>query len=202
MSGIELVLFDLGDVVCRFVPQRRLAALSAVSPRSAEEINQALWGSDFSDLSDAGALAAAEMCERICSALEVELPRAELARLWALAFEPNGAVLDMATAVRKKVPTGMLSNNPPLLLEGLAAHLPQVERAFEPIVFSCQHRARKPERKLYEAVVQDLGLAPGALLLIDDSQRNAEGARAAGWQAMHFQDPEGLRRDLGDSGLL
>jgi hypothetical protein len=56
---VSTVLFDVGDVVCRFRPARRLAALAAVSPYPAEELRA----------------------------------------IWALAFEPDPAVLAVADAV-------------------------------------------------------------------------------------------------------
>ena len=43
---VSTVLFDVGDVVCRFRPARRLAALAAVSPYPAEEL-RAIWALAF-----------------------------------------------------------------------------------------------------------------------------------------------------------
>lgn len=59
----------------------------------------------------------------------------------------------------------------------------------------------KPERAIYEHHAAAFGLDPGATLFIDDSPANVEGARDAGWQAVHFRDADTLRIDLLRLGL-
>ena len=59
----------------------------------------------------------------------------------------------------------------------------------------------KPEREIFDHHAQTFRLDAGATLLIDDSQANVDGARAAGWQAVQFIDPARLRADLADFGI-
>ena len=59
----------------------------------------------------------------------------------------------------------------------------------------------KPERGIYDHHVQTFGLEPAASLFIDDSQKNVDGARAAGWQAVLFTDAGALETDLGRLGV-
>ncbi|WP_336066013.1 HAD family phosphatase [Nitratireductor rhodophyticola] len=59
----------------------------------------------------------------------------------------------------------------------------------------------KPDRAIYDIHVESFGLEPAATLFIDDSEKNVEGARSAGWQAVHFSGVEKLRRDLAGYGL-
>lgn len=59
----------------------------------------------------------------------------------------------------------------------------------------------KPDVAIYEKHARDFGLRPEATIFIDDSYPNVEGARAAGWQAVHFTDAETLRKDLRAYGL-
>jgi glucose-1-phosphatase len=198
---LQLVFFDLGDVVCRFVPERRLAAFVSETQLRADDIQQRLWNSGFSDDCDAGAYSSSDMRAQICQRLGVSWSQQDLHRLWSLAFEPNAEVLAIAAAVRRHLPTGLLTNNPPLLQEALAEFLPAIEHGFAPILFSYQHRSCKPSRALYEAVRHHLGHAANELLLIDDSLANVQGAEAAGWQAIQFENPDGLRKALRDVGI-
>ena len=41
----------------------------------------------------------------------------------------------------------------------------------------------KPSREIFDAVAAEIGLPPAEILFVDDSQKNVDGARAAGWQA-------------------
>ncbi|MGF9566522.1 HAD family phosphatase [Neorhizobium sp. JUb45] len=59
----------------------------------------------------------------------------------------------------------------------------------------------KPDVAIYEKHARDFGLKPQATLFIDDSFPNVEGARKAGWQAVHFVDVETLKTDLAALGV-
>ncbi|THV23100.1 HAD family hydrolase [Peteryoungia ipomoeae] len=59
----------------------------------------------------------------------------------------------------------------------------------------------KPDIAIYERHAQDFGLEPSATVFIDDSYANVEGARAAGWQAVHFTGAEKLKADLQALGV-
>jgi putative hydrolase of the HAD superfamily len=201
VTNLRLVFFDLGGVVCHFVPARRLTAFAARTQLQVEEIQTVLWDSSFAAQCDAGQYTSTAMYAQICQRLGMSLPRHEVKRLWALAFELNAEVIAIATALRRHLPTGLLTNNPPLLWEALPAFLPDIARCFAPIIFSYQHGACKPSPALYEAVVRRTGVEAPATLLIDDAQSNVHGALAAGWQAIHFTTPDALREALRDRGV-
>ncbi|MCC5778254.1 HAD family phosphatase [Nitratireductor sp. B36] len=59
----------------------------------------------------------------------------------------------------------------------------------------------KPDRAIYDTHVESFDLEPAATLFIDDSEKNVEGARNAGWQAVHFTGAEKLRNDLARFGF-
>ncbi|TPN41004.1 HAD family phosphatase [Mesorhizobium sp. B2-3-3] len=60
----------------------------------------------------------------------------------------------------------------------------------------------KPDRDIYDHHVAAFGLEPSATLFIDDSQKNVDGARAAGWQAVLFTDAKTLQADLERLGVV
>lgn len=59
----------------------------------------------------------------------------------------------------------------------------------------------KPDVAIYERHARDFGLEPQHTLFIDDAEKNVEGARAAGWNAVHFRDAEKLKSDLAAHGI-
>jgi putative hydrolase of the HAD superfamily len=77
-----------------------------------------------------------------------------------------------------------------------------VDELFETVVDSAFVGTRKPEPRIYEIVVERLGVEPGECVFLDDFAINCEGAEAAGMRAVHFRDnaqalPE-LRAALGE----
>ncbi len=59
----------------------------------------------------------------------------------------------------------------------------------------------KPDIAIYQRHAADFGLDPAASVFIDDSVKNVEGARAAGWQAVLFEGAGKLRDDLRGLGI-
>lgn len=59
----------------------------------------------------------------------------------------------------------------------------------------------KPDRGIYDHHVAAFDLDPAATIFIDDSQKNVDGAKAAGWQAVLFQNAKALEEDLERFGI-
>jgi len=59
----------------------------------------------------------------------------------------------------------------------------------------------KPDRGIYDHHAATFGLEPAATVFIDDSQKNVDGAKAAGWQAVLFRNAKTLEEDLERFGI-
>lgn len=66
---------------------------------------------------------------------------------------------------------------------------------------SCDVGSRKPEASYYRAVLDRLGVAPASCVFVDDRAGNCEGARAAGMQAIRFEDAVATRTSLARFGF-
>lgn len=73
---------------------------------------------------------------------------------------------------------------------------------FEGILVSGREKLKKPDPRIYELVIERYAITPQRALFIDDSRRNVEGARAVGLEAIHFESPEKLEKDLRGRGIL
>lgn len=74
--------------------------------------------------------------------------------------------------------------------------------AFKEIVLSGAVGMIKPERGIFELLLQKIGRPAPECLFIDDAQVNIEQANAMGFQTIHFQSPELLRERLQSLKLL
>ena len=59
----------------------------------------------------------------------------------------------------------------------------------------------KPDIAIYQHHTKTHGLDPAACLFFDDSQKNVDGARNAGWQAELFTHPAKMHSDLAKHGI-
>jgi 2-haloacid dehalogenase len=75
-------------------------------------------------------------------------------------------------------------------------------RWFDGTVVSGFEGVAKPDRRIYELLLDRYGLAARTTLLVDDSPKNVAAARGVGMQAVQFESPAGLRERLRDAGLL
>lgn len=192
----SIVLFDLGDVLARFDPAPRWAEYARRSGLTPAEVLERLSTDDFWRDTDRGRYSADQMDRRICELLGCAFTRAELLRLQAAAFAVRPEVLRIAQRVATRTRVGILTNNAPLLEQALPIHLPELARAFDPILYSFEFGHVKPERALFEAVTARLALAPREIFFVDDQERHVAAARAVGWSALRFESAEQLERSL------
>ena len=69
-------------------------------------------------------------------------------------------------------------------------------RIFDPIVLSWEVGASKPQRRIFEVLIETLALPPSEILLIDDVEANIRAARELGLRGHVFTNAQTLRRDL------
>jgi 2-haloacid dehalogenase len=73
---------------------------------------------------------------------------------------------------------------------------------FEEIVISGEVGVNKPDRRIFEHLMEHFDIEPRAALFIDDSSANVEAAEELGFGAIQFTDAGALRRELVRLGLL
>jgi len=202
VSGRDLIFFDLGSVVCRFYPERRLAAIRAATGLDELEIHERIWGSGLDDQMDRGRYSLDEACRAVADALGRPIAPDTLLSAWARAWDTDPDVLAIVDALRGDGRrTAMLSDNGPLLLATLPRHFPELPPRFEPLCFSSELCAVKPTLECFTRALARAGVAPERALLIDDVPENAEGARAHGLEGIVFTGAADLRRSLARLGI-
>ena len=203
MSRPALVLFDLDDVLVGYDHAIRLATLSARTGVAAKDVHRALFTAGVEKSIDQGGLDV----EATIAALAAELGAPVTLDDWitsrAQAMSPRPEVLALAHAAAEVAQVAILTNNGLLLRDHLPRMHPPLFPLFADRVFcSAQFGRRKPDPAIYLDCLAALGVAPADALFIDDKVANANGARAAGLRAHHYQGTYGLRSALSTHRLL
>jgi 2-haloacid dehalogenase len=60
----------------------------------------------------------------------------------------------------------------------------------------------KPDRRIYEILLERFGIDPATAVFIDDNPVNAQAATAVGMRGIHFRSAPALRRELAALGLV
>ncbi len=99
------------------------------------------------------------------------------------------AVLERVAAIRKRMPTALLTNNVVEWRDGWR-DLVDVDALFDVIIDSSAVGARKPEPAIYEITREQLGVAHEEIFFLDDIGQNLKAARALGWQTVLFAEAD------------
>jgi putative hydrolase of the HAD superfamily len=123
--------------------------------------------------------------------------------LWRILVGIEPKKVDLLKKLSQKYDLYMLSNNNPVCLPRAEvmfaeAGFPMYE-GFKKCYISSEMKALKPSEKFYKAVVEDIALPAEEMLFIDDSQRNVDGAIAAGLPAVYYQPGTDLASVLAEA---
>jgi putative hydrolase of the HAD superfamily len=200
---ISLALFDMHDVLCRYDRKQRLADLSRLSGKPAQDIYAAIWDSGFEAEADAGKLDAASYLAGFGERLGYPITLDEWLANRAQATIPMPDVLAIVEAVKARAKVAVLTNNHTLVRDHLPLLFPELfALCGDQSYVSAQFGAAKPDPKVYLRCVAAAGATPRETLFIDDSKANVEGALAAGLAGHLFTGAAALRHALQDYGLL
>lgn len=73
---------------------------------------------------------------------------------------------------------------------------------FGEIVVSGEERMLKPDREIYDLLIERTGLDPEASVFVDDREENVRAAEDLGFTGVVFRGADGLREELARLGLL
>jgi putative hydrolase of the HAD superfamily len=107
---------------------------------------------------------------------------------------------EVVTRLAGDYPLFLLSNTNALHFEYIQENYP-VLKHFSQFVLSYQVGSRKPEKGIYQHLIQQAGTAPGQILFIDDKMPFVAAAREHGIQAWQFTSCEALKQQLLEYGL-
>ena len=197
-----IVVFDIGNVLLRWDPRNLYRKVFDDEARMERFLATAL-GIDFILRTDVEPDFSALIEERARAFPEfadaVRLYDTRWVETLAGPIEENVALLRRLRAAGR--PVHALSNFSTekfAISEGLHDFL----RDFDTRIVSGHVGVAKPDRRIYEILIERAGARPHELVFVDDSLMNVRGAEAAGMAAIHYRPGVDLERELGALGAL
>ena len=199
--GIEAVVFDIGNVLIEWNPERVYDRVIGVERRKAMFAAVDLHG--MNDQVDRGQNWYDAVSE--CAAQNPDW-HDEIMMWHERWLEMASPAIDhsvrLLRALRSKgVPVFALSNFGIQTFEIGEREYPFLEE-FDRRYISGHMGEVKPEPEIYRMLEDDCGVAPTALLFADDRADNIAAAAARGWNTHLFTDPQGFADRLVAEGLL
>lgn len=180
-NGVQFVYFDINGVMVRFF-QRAFTAISADTGVSPDSVEAIFW--HYNDAVCRGDMPLEEFNTALAQRLGVE--SIQWQKYYLENLDPIHEMHECAAWASEHFKIGLLSNIMPGLISemitiGLLPDLP-----YASIVDSSQVGAIKPEPAIYEKATAAAGVAPEAILLVDDGRTNLMAAERFGWHVLWF----------------
>jgi 2-haloacid dehalogenase len=202
-ADIDTVVFDLGGVLIDWNPRHLYRTIFADDDETMEWFLTHICPSQWNLQQDAGR----PWREAIAEA-ESRHPEyaAHIRAYWERWGETFGGSIDGTVALLAELrarPVRLLA-----LTNWSAETFPIGQQRFpflswfEGIVVSGAEWLIKPDRAIYELLLQRYGVKPDRAVFIDDSEVNVIAAREVGLHAIRFRDSTTLRRELAAFDLL
>ncbi len=129
-------------------------------------------------------------------------PLPDIRSEWAVMWRTLDAdVMRLIERLGARYDVGLISNSTPRLEGELRDHH-KIDGLFKVIVNSALVGIAKPDTRIYHLAAERMGVEPSACVHIDDLAHNVEGAREAGFHAIHHEgDYATLERELRSLGV-
>jgi 2-haloacid dehalogenase len=199
----QTAIFDLGGVLLDWNPRHYYRSLFPEDEAAMEHFLTHVCSPDWNLLQDGGR----SFAEAETEAISRHPDKRALIEAWLPNFNrmiagPISGTVEIMQALR--------ANGARLLaLTNWSAEtfVGQIERFeflnwFEGIVVSGHEKITKPDRRIFQLLLDRYKIDPDNAVFIDDVARNIAGAEAAGLRGIHFTTPRMLRAELIKLGML
>ena len=200
MNGIDAIIFDLGNTLLAFDESLAVKRVAARTGKTPQQINEYARSTPYVTELALGKITKLRFFYTIARDLEFEGTYEEFALIWSEIFTPIEPMMALAQSLKHRLPRLLLSNTNGIHMDYIFQHYPFFQE-FDAHILSHEVGLLKPDPAIFQYAVKTYGLTPGRTVFLDDIAANAEAARHAGFQAIHFQNPGQARAELTKLGV-
>lgn len=200
-TNIELVVFDLGNVLVTVDEQRAVGRISQLSGRDEDLVWSTIFAPAAKRAVETGAVTWDGFAAGVVAELGGDLNERHFRDAFNRVLRPIAEVFPLVEEVRLRRPIALCSNTSPAHWEYGRTLVPFSE-AFDPVIVSYEAGYLKPEREIFDYLIERCPVPAGRILFFDDYEENVQAARSAGINAERFTGADTLRADLVRYGVL
>ncbi len=198
---IEVILYDLGNVILPFNHYQIAEKLSRSAQRKEFQDSQRLFSYLF-DLRkgmindfDEGKVSPPDFFQSIKNDLGLSIFFEEFIPIWNDIFVEDLEVSQIVLSQKGRWKLGLLSNTDPLHFNYILSKF-SVMRAFDQWILSYEVGFKKPAVEIFQRAIEWASVEPQKILFIDDMKKHVEVAISLGMQGIHFVSSQQLKKEL------
>lgn len=190
MREIKNIIFDLGGVIINLDTQRTIQEFNKLSRLPFEEFYTQSSQLELFNLFDKGKISEFDFFSELRKHIGYEGPEVDLLFAWnAMLGDVPEHRLDLLVDMKQNYSTFLLSNTCEPHITAFERELylnhgvKNFEDYFDEVYYSCRLGMRKPDKEIFEFVLEKNNLDPDETVFIDDSIQHVKGAGACGIKA-------------------
>ena len=200
-SSIEVILYDLGNVILPFSHYQIAEKLARFSRHHKFQDPDLI----FSFLFDAGngvingyemgKVSSLQFFESLKDSFHLSLSFETFVPIWNEIFIEDHGVSETIRLQKNRWRLGLLSNTNTLHFDYVLSKFP-ILGVFDRWILSHEVGFKKPAIEIFQKAIEWAGTEPEKILFIDDQRKNVEVAISLGMQGIHFLSVRQLREEL------
>jgi glucose-1-phosphatase len=195
--NIKALIFDLGGVVFNYSFTQTFEAWSIFSGIPAHEIRRQIAVSDSFKKFERNDISESEFIESLSLLLNYKFSITTFEEGWnAIYLETRGYIDNLLRNLKNEYRMVALTNTNATHAKIWKLKYHETLKNFEKVFSSYEIRARKPEAKAFQIVINYLKLAPQEILFLDDKEQHIEGARYLDLNVILVTSYNQMRKEL------
>lgn len=196
--NFKAVVFDFGNVIINIDVPRTFQAFAELTSKPVKTIEKQIADNQLFQRYETGKFTDDEFREIVRQTLGFPLSDKEIDEAWnALLLQIPPDRISLIKNIRKKYPIYLLSNTNNIHIIKSNQYIKRafnttLSDLFDKLYLSYEMGLWKPEKAIYQAVLNDLKLQPSEILFLDDNKANIESAKEMGIQTILVEPPTSI----------
>ncbi len=182
------VVFDFGNVICRFDNRIILKRIAENTGKSLQEVDEIFYrASDVILEYERGEVSSDDFFERIRALAGLRMSKEVFVRAYTDKFNPIPETTRVIQSLRGKYKLGLLSNTSQWDFEH-GIKTTDVFPLFDAVTLSFQIHALKPAPEIYQDILDKLNVSPHECVYVDDIEPYVLAARRLDMHAVQYRN--------------
>lgn len=192
---IKYILFDLGKVIVDFDHFAIAERLAKTTDKPQDMIRRVIFKSPKEFAFEKGKISPRGFYVYLKDKLSLKLSYEKFVPLWSDIFWPKPGMEPLVKTLSGKYGIGLLSNTNKLHFSHIVRKFRAMDH-FDDFFLSYKLGFRKPDKRIYRAVLKKTGLKPGEIVYFDDVPEFVETAKKLGFNAFVMKDAAKFKKDI------
>jgi len=191
---IKTLIFDFGGVCTKgHLPTDFAAKLSLICPMDTGIIEDSFG--KLEPTYEIGKITPEKFWNKFKQELDLELPVERIQNVFYDSYTIDEELMAVLLSLKKTYRLVLLTNN----YEDMFTHIKNkfgLEKYFEFMFCSSSIHLKKPEKEIYEHIINELKIKPEETIIVDDKSKNLVIPQEMGFRTIVFMDLNQLKKEL------